>query len=89
MAQSNSSSIQYTAERSDKTEVQQSYVASCGNHTIPSASNIPVLITDTTNRSGSGANLSFAETADALESAIYDDEDFLQYVKKRNRNASI
>ena len=35
-----------------------------------------------TNRSGSGANLSFAEAADALESAIYDDEDFLQYVKK-------
>lgn len=82
-AQSNSSSIQYTAERSDNTEVQQSYVASCGNHTIPSASNIPVLITNTTNRSGSGANLSFAETADALESAIYDDEDFLQYVKKK------
>lgn len=83
VAQSNSSSIQYTAERSDNTEVQQSYVASSGNHTIPSASNIPVLITDTTNRSGSGANLSFAETADALESAIYDDEDFLQYVKKK------
>lgn len=36
-----------------------------------------------TNRSGSGANLSLAEAADALESVIYDDEDFLQYVKKK------
>ena len=36
-----------------------------------------------TNRSGSGANLSFAETADALESVIYDDDDFLQYIKKK------
>lgn len=82
-AQSNSSSIEYTAERSYNSEVQQSYVASSGNHTSHSASNIPVLITDMTNRSGSGANLSFAETADALESAIYDDDDFLQYVKKK------